>query len=46
MIGSYGPPSVWHDTPQFVHLTAVNPNLIGLPLAAIFLLSAWALVAN
>ena len=41
MIGSYGRASVWHDTPQFVHLTGINRNLIGLPLAIILWISAW-----
>jgi len=41
MIGSYGPASVWHDTPQFVHLTGINPNLIAIPLAIILFVSGW-----
>jgi hypothetical protein len=38
---AYSPTSVWEDTTQFVHVTGINPNLIGLPLAAIFAISLW-----
>jgi hypothetical protein len=36
---AYAPPSVWEDTTQFVHITSINPNLIGLPLAGILITS-------
>jgi len=32
---AYAPPSVWQDSTQFVHVTGVNPNLVGIPLAVI-----------
>ena len=38
---TYSPPSVWQDTTQFVHVTGVNPNVVGLPLAATAILSFW-----
>jgi hypothetical protein len=38
---SYSPPSVWQDTTQFVHVTGINANVVGLPLAAIIILSLW-----
>jgi hypothetical protein len=38
---TYSPPSVWQDTTQFVHTTGINPNLVGIPLAAILAISLW-----
>ena len=41
VLHSYSPPSVWEDATQFVHITRVDPNLVGLPLAAILIMSLW-----
>jgi len=41
VLHSYSPPSVWQDTTQFVHVTHVNPNFVGVPLAAILAISLW-----
>jgi hypothetical protein len=43
-IQAYAPPSTKLDTTQVVHLLGINPNFVGLPLAAIFLITlpiAW-----
>jgi hypothetical protein len=41
VLHSYSPPSVWEDATQFVHITRVDSNLVGLPLAAILIMSLW-----
>ena len=38
---AYAPPSVWEDSTQFVHVTGINPNFVGLPLAAVFVLALY-----
>jgi hypothetical protein len=38
---AYAAPSVLQDTTRFVHATGINPNLIALPLTAIFAASLW-----
>jgi hypothetical protein len=41
VLHSYSPPSVWEDTTQFVHVTGINPNLVGFPFATILAVSLW-----
>jgi hypothetical protein len=36
---AYAPPSVWEDSTQFVRVTGLNPNFVGLPLAGIFVIA-------
>ena len=36
---AYAPPSVWEDSTQFVHVTGINPNFVGLPLGAVLIIS-------
>lgn len=36
---AYAPPSVWEDSTQFVRVTGINPNLVGLPLAGVFVIA-------
>jgi hypothetical protein len=38
---AYSLPSVWEDSTQFIHVTGINPNLVGLPLATILAISLW-----
>ena len=38
---AYAPPSVWQDTTQFIHVTGINPNLVGIPLALMSAISLW-----
>jgi hypothetical protein len=38
---AYAPPSLWEDSTQFIHVTGIDRNLVGLPLAAIFVISLW-----
>jgi hypothetical protein len=33
--------STWEDATQFVHITGIDPNLVGLPLGAILIMSLW-----
>jgi hypothetical protein len=36
---AYAPPSVWEDSTQFVRVTGVNPDFVGLPLAGVFVIA-------
>jgi len=36
---AYAPPSVWEDSTQFIHVTGINPNFVGLPLSGVFILA-------
>jgi hypothetical protein len=38
---TWAPPSLWEDSTQFVHVTGINPNIVGLPLAGILVISLW-----
>jgi hypothetical protein len=40
-INAYAPSSARHDTTQFVHLTGINPSFVGIPLAALLVVSFW-----
>jgi hypothetical protein len=39
VLHAYASPSVWQDSTQFVHVMDINPNLVGIPLAAILVIS-------
>lgn len=36
---AYAPPSIWEDSTQFVRVTGVNPDFVGLPLAGVFVIA-------
>jgi hypothetical protein len=36
---AWAPPSLWEDITQLVHVTGLNPNAVGLPLAGILVIS-------
>jgi hypothetical protein len=38
---TYARQSVWEDTTQFVKATGINPNLVGIPLATVLVISLW-----
>jgi hypothetical protein len=39
LVSEYAPPSVWEDSTQFVRVTGVNPDFVGLPLAGVFVIA-------
>jgi hypothetical protein len=36
---AYAPSSVWEDSTQFVRVTGIDPNFVGLPLAGVFVIA-------
>jgi hypothetical protein len=38
---AYAPSSLWEDSTQFIHVTGINRNVVGLPLAGILVISLW-----
>jgi hypothetical protein len=36
---AYAPPSLWEDSTQFVRVTGINPNFVGLPLTGLIVIA-------